>query len=267
VAAASALRARVEPRHDPRYATRVRHWEALTGAVTPSLLAALAPVAGERLLDVGCGAGAATVQAGRLVGAGGRVVGADISAHLVRMARRRARAAGNVSFEVADMQDARVPGRPFDAVLSQFGVMFFADPVAAFANLRAHLRRGGRLCFSCWRSADDNPWSYRQRLADLLPPAAPGGVGPFALADSGRVRELLEAAGFRNVRIMSAQTTAEVAPDAVVDDTELLLMGVRSDGLAAARARVDEHLAPYRTPAGALRLPLAFHIVTAGTRR
>lgn len=118
--------------------------EQLTSAVTDTLLTALKLVAGQRVLEIGSGGGTATIAAGRLVG-DGAVVGADISAPLVAFAGRRVAAAGagNVSFVVADVQQEDVPGGPFDAALSQFGVMFFDEPTVAFRNIRRQLVPGG----------------------------------------------------------------------------------------------------------------------------
>ena len=112
--------------------------------------------AGERVLDVGCGGGRTSLAAGEAVGMAGYVVGADISEPLRALADRRAQEAGakNVSFRQVDMQTDTVPGGPFDVALSQFGVMFFDEPVTAFGNIRAHLKPGGRLAFACWQTGE-----------------------------------------------------------------------------------------------------------------
>jgi SAM-dependent methyltransferase len=252
---------------DPRYADRVRRWEPLSSAATPDLLQRLAPQPGERLLDVGCGAGAATFAAATLVGPQGTVVGADVSTAVVQAAAERAAHlhAGNVTFEVADMQTARVAGGPFDAALSQFGVMFFDDPVAAFANIRDHLRPGGRLCFSCWQPAGGNPWSYAALITDLirLPTGAEHQPGPFSLAHAAGVVALLEQVGFNGVEVSYRRANVDVAREAVVDDVELTLMGVPTDRIDDARERVASHLATFETAPRTLRLPIAYLIVIA----
>jgi SAM-dependent methyltransferase len=214
---------------------------------------------------VGCGAGAATLAAAALVQPGGAVVGADLSPAAVHLARERAARAGTVGigFQVVDLQSGRVAGGPFDAALSQFGVMFFSDPPAAFVNIRRHLAPGGRLCFTCWQAAEDNPWSYAALLADLLPTSSRDRPGPFSLAEPRTVSVLLGAAGFDAVRATSYRDTVEVSEDAVVDDAELALMGVPPERLGAAAARVRAQLAGYRTASGTLRLPLAYRVVTA----
>jgi ubiquinone/menaquinone biosynthesis C-methylase UbiE len=224
---------------------------------------------GERVLDVGCGVGAATLRAADTVGVHGAVTGVDISPACIARARLRARsvAQARVSFQVADAQTADLTGGPFDAAMSQFGVLFFADPVAAFANVRRHLVPGGRLCFTCWRAATANPWSFAATLADMLPPAASPSAqpapGPFSLAEEGRVREVLHAAGFRRVDIRAHRRRPGIPEDTIVDDVELALMGVPVHRLAEARARVSAHLAPHRQRGDVLRMPLWFSVVTA----
>ncbi len=116
--------------------------------------------AGERVLDVGCGCGQTTLELARRVGPRGSVLGADISSVMLGRARELAGAAGatNVRFEEADAQTHAFPPAGFDVLFSRFGVMFFADPRAAFANLRTALRPGARVAFVCWQALPLNPW-------------------------------------------------------------------------------------------------------------
>ncbi len=167
-------------------------------------LAALAPRPGEQILDVGCGSGQTTLQLGEAVGPTGRVVGVDVSLPLLAAARRRPRVA-QVSFVEADAQTHAFEPR-FDAIFSRFGVMFFADPVAAFANLRRALAPTGRVVFVCWRAAGDNPMMTVPMAAAAKhfppqPPPDPDAPGPFAFADRGRLSRILGAAGFGAVDI------------------------------------------------------------------
>src|SRR5919202_367006 len=148
-------------------------------------LRVLAPRPGEHVLDVGCGSGQTTLQLADAVGPDGRVVGVDVSSQLLAAARRRPRPA-NVAFEQADAQTYAFE-RPFDAIYSRFGVMFFADPVAAFANLRRALKPGGRMAFVCWREEAANPMmtvpmaAAAKHLPPLPPPAQDAHApGPFA---------------------------------------------------------------------------------------
>jgi SAM-dependent methyltransferase len=236
----------------------------------PVLLEALALRPGDRVLDIGSGAGAAALRAAEIVGGDGAVIGADISAPLVELAARRARGAGvgNASFQVADMQTVRVNGGPFTVAMSQFGVMFFDEPTVAFANIRAHLVAGGRFGFACWRAAERNPWFFASALAGLVAPPPPPGpgkspTGPFALADADRVRDLLEQAGFMDVTVSAHQTSIEAPEDAVVDDAQLVLMGITAESMTRAHAAVDRHMAQFRQPSGMSRFPLAYQVVTA----
>ena len=182
--------------NDEQWATVWPKRERLTDAVTAFVLDAAALRPGERVLDVGCGGGKTSLAAARLVGPGGAVVGADLSTPLTALAERRAADADaqNVSFRVVDMQVETLEGAPFDIALSQFGVMFFDEPAAAFANIRAHLRPGGRIVFACWQAIERNPWFFAPAIANLLPPPPeplPGKspTGPFSLADPGRTAE------------------------------------------------------------------------------
>ena len=165
----------------------------------------LAPASGEQVLDVGCGCGDTSLELARRVGPEGGVLGLDISAPMLEVAQGRAEAAGarNLAFHEADAQTAALPGGR-DAVFSRFGVMFFADPTAAFANLRSALRPGGRLGFVCWRPLAENLWMRlpAETAAGLVPPAPPpepGAPGPFAFADPDRVRRILAEAGFTGI--------------------------------------------------------------------
>jgi SAM-dependent methyltransferase len=166
-------------------------------------MAALAPKPGERILDIGCGAGATTVELAARVQPGGAVTGFDISRPLLEVARARSAPPG-VAFVEGDVQSAGFEPASFDAAFSRFGVMFFADPVAAFANVHKALKPGGRLAFVCWRTMAENPimTAPMAAAAKHLPPSeppAPGAAGPFAFADPERVRGILEVAGFREI--------------------------------------------------------------------
>ncbi|MGZ4382410.1 MAG: class I SAM-dependent methyltransferase [Gaiellaceae bacterium] len=255
--------------NDEYFASLWPRQEQITDQVTGCLLDALALRPGERVLDVGSGGGRATIAAARAVGPGGSAVGADVSSPLSRLAAERAVEAGvgNVAFRVVDVQTDPVEGAPFDAAMSQFGVMFFDEPVTAFTNIRAQLGEDARLAFACWQSAERNPWFPLEALAPFVPPfpePAPrkSPTGPFALADPGRTAGILEASGFTGV----VRTTQEVDADVTVDpmdDVELTYRGVRPDELDAARAALDAHLEQFRLPSGLCRFPLRFQLFQA----
>ncbi len=207
--------------------------ERLTDEVTRYLLDAVALRPGERVLDIGCGGGKTSLAAAGLVGAKGAVVGADVSVPLCQLAKRRASEAGvaNATFQVVDMQTDKVDGGPFDVAVSQFGVMFFDEPITAFGNIRAQLEPGGRLAFACWRSPESNPWFFASALAQFVPPPPapePGKspTGPFALADVERTTGILEAAGFVDVVRTAQDLDVDVPEDSVVDEAALVFMGV-----------------------------------------
>jgi SAM-dependent methyltransferase len=238
-------------------------------------LEALAAGTGESVLDVGCGPGTTTLTLARSVGAGGRVVGVDISAPVLALARRRAAGEGNVTFVQADAQTTVPHGAPFDAVFSRFGLMFFDQPEAAFANLHRATAPGGRLAFVCWQAAAANPWYLAPAMAvmgipgvDLPPPPGPVDPGPFAFADPDRVRRILTAGGWSG---------AEVWPytDEIIEDLDRrvdfsLRQGPAARALASAAggvrevviSRVRDALAAYAND-GQVRLGRAAWVVTA----
>src|ERR1044071_9117083 len=120
-------------------------------------LAALAPRPGESVLDIGCGGGETALDLARAVAPDGTVVGIDLSAAVLAFAQRAAEGRERVRFVQADGQVFPFEPASFDAAFSRFGVMFFADPTAAFINIRRSLRPNGRLAFVCWRALEENP--------------------------------------------------------------------------------------------------------------
>jgi ubiquinone/menaquinone biosynthesis C-methylase UbiE len=159
---------------------------------------------GERVLDIGCGNGATSFALLEAVGASGDVMGVDVSQPMLSQARSRI-TASNIRFVEADAAT-----HPFaadrDLIFSRFGVMFFVEPVAAFANIRKAAAKGGRLAFICWRKVEENEWAMRPYLAALpfLPEQKagdPNAPGPFAFADRERTRGILAEAGFRDIAI------------------------------------------------------------------
>jgi SAM-dependent methyltransferase len=259
--------------NDPVWVARWLHRQALTSEVSGYLLDSVAPAAGERILEIGSGAGRATLVLAAAVPRGA-VTGADISRPLSELARQRAEDSGvaNVSFVVADAQHDTIPGAPFDAATSQFGVMFFDEPVRAFANIRRHVLPGGRLVFVCWQQASRNPWMVTEILAPFMPPPAepPPGKrrpGPFSLADREETRALLEAAGWEDVASQDHDLTARVSRETLFEDDALSLYGVAEEDHDRARKAVDARLAQLKRGDGRYDAPLAFRIVTARAPR
>jgi SAM-dependent methyltransferase len=173
-----------------------------------AVIETLAPAVGDKVIDIGCGCGQTTLDLARRVGATGQVLGVDLSRGMLEVARVRAEAAGlaQARFAEADAQTYAFEPGGADGAFSRFGVMFFADPPAAFANIRRGLKAGGRLAFLCWRSPAENPVMSLPLEAAAphlppLPPRDPTAPGPFAFAERGRIEDILSRAGFSEVRV------------------------------------------------------------------
>ena len=235
----------------------------------------------ERVLDVGCGCGQSSLQIAERVGTSGHVLGIDISEPMLARAIERASGLEQASFKNADAQLHEFKASDFDVVYSRFGVMFFADPPAAFANLRRALKPGGRLAFVCWQAAPRNQWILVPMLAiakhvPLPPPPEPGTPGPMSLADTDRTRGILETAGFEDVAFEDLTGELSIGGGASLDATTdfLTRMGPASRALAdvteqqqqAARAAVREALAPFASDAG-IKMTGSCWIVTARSPR
>jgi SAM-dependent methyltransferase len=182
--------------------------DALFEPLTNIALDAAAPSKGERAIDIGCGCGATTLALADRVGPTGRVLGLDVSQPMAGRARQRIAAAGlaNATVVVSDAasHDFQQPGA--DLLFSRFGVMFFADPVAAFANLHGAIRPGGRLLCVAWRPLAENPWfvvplEAARPLVQPQPSTDPNAPGPFALANPDRTLGILTGAGWRDATL------------------------------------------------------------------
>jgi SAM-dependent methyltransferase len=247
------------------WANQADRMDRMLQSMTDAAFDALKLQPGERVLDIGCGAGATTLTAARQVGANGLAVGVDLSRPLLELARKRAAEASGARAEFieADAGAAPIPGAPFDAAFSRFGVMFFDDPPAAFARLRQTMRRDGRLVFLCWRPFAENLWTFAPlaALAPLLtapvPPPDPNAPGPFALSDRAKIRSILESSRWRDIEITRWDGDVRIGADAREAARFLLKIG------PCARAVADQQL----DPAGAERALadfLAKHEGTAG---
>ncbi|MEM9145695.1 MAG: methyltransferase domain-containing protein [Pseudomonadota bacterium] len=162
--------------------------------------AGLAP--GERVLDIGCGSGASSLAAAKAVAPSGHVDGLDISTPLLALARTRANEVDHpISFHLGDAQTAALAEASYAHVISRYGVMFFADPVGAFANILHALKPGGGATFLAWGPLEHNPWFAVARAAAVArlgapAPRDPHAPGPLAFADPDRAAGLLRAGGF-----------------------------------------------------------------------
>jgi SAM-dependent methyltransferase len=199
--------------------------------VNDLLLTQSAVAPSESVLEIGCGTGAATVPFAEAVGERGRVVGIDISEPMLAGARKRIAESGlgNVTLLQADAQVHRFEAGHFDLITSRFGVMFFADPFAAFTNLLPAVRRDGRLCFVCWAPLEENRhWliPYEVALRHLGPPAPtpPHMPGPLAFSDPDYVRSILESAGFADV-VIDRETPDIIGSTAEEEAEHAFIMG------------------------------------------
>jgi SAM-dependent methyltransferase len=230
----------------------------------------------ERVLDVGCGCGVTTLAAADTVGPEGIALGIDVSAPMLARARERASGRRNVAY-VEDDASTHAFERNFDVVLSRFGVMFFRDPTAAFANLRTALRPGGRVALICWRPAADNEWARVPCEAAIrhVPPAAPLGPeepGPFSFADPARIERILRGAGFTDLGVTPFDAEVVLSEDGLAyavtfamtaGPTARLLRDVSDDARAQVRREVEATLRP-RLAGSRVVLGSATWLVQAG---
>ena len=198
------------------WVARQEHTDIALTPVTDALLVFAAPRAGERVVDIGCGCGAPTLEFARAVGPSGRVAALDISRPMLAEGERRASAAGiaNVDWRQADPATAALD--EYDLLVSAFGVMFFGDRVAAFANMRRAAAPYARMALVCWRSLAENPWMEVPMTAAArhLPPRPKqiqNAPGMFAFADPEHVTEVLTASGWAPPRVEKLDMSLDIA--------------------------------------------------------
>lgn len=242
---------------------------------------ALALAPGHAVLDVGCGCGATSLALADSVGKDGTVIGLDVSAPMLEQAKRRGHGRANLAFHLGDAATfALEPGR-FDRLFSRFGVMFFEDPTAAFANLRRALRNGARLSFVCWQPLVSNAWAKLplDAVANVLgrpDPAPADAPGPFAFGDADRVKRILGAAGLSDVEVRSFETEntfgrgsdREVAAElARLGPVARILAGKDEGAHRLAIEAIEPLLAGRRNASGEVAFPAAAWVVTARNGR
>ncbi len=232
----------------------------LLAPIADALLERLPAGAARAALDVGCGGGSQSLLLAQRLGEAATVTGIDISAPLLDVARRRAAAVPEqLQFLQADAAVHTFEANSYDLLFSRFGVMFFDDPEAAFANLRRALVPGAPLLFCCWQALKDNPWTWLAVQAALQhvpapPPPQPGEPGPFAFADPERVDTILAGAGFAAIDIQSQPVTLHWGEGETLADQvrELVQIGpvgrLLADQPPEVRERVRESIAEVMAP-------------------
>jgi SAM-dependent methyltransferase len=263
----------------PKWVAHQADLDLVMDSVAALVIGAAEARAGERVLDIGCGTGATSLAFARIVGAEGRVTGADVSETMLARARDRQREAGltNIDFVLADAQDhAFAPGAS-DLIVSRFGMMFFADPLAAFRNMGRALKPGGRMHFAAWAGPEHNPFfTLPQAVAvarlgpvEPVPPEAPG---PMAFRDIARVTGMLREAGLAGVEGRMVQTdlhhpgTAEKVASVLVmvgsAGRVIIEKGGTAEDAAAVRDDLSAALRRFETADG-VRIPAGINMFSA----
>ena len=260
-----------------RWMERQASQDVMLQPVADALLERARPKAGEWVLDVGCGCGATTMAFAAKVGPKGRALGVDISAPMVARARELAPAGAPLEFVLADATIHPFEAARFDLLASRFGVMFFAEPVVSFANMRKALRAGARVAFACWCEPRDNPWIMTPlqavyKHAPRLPRPGPEEPGPFSFASQERVHRVLGEAGFVDIGMEAHKILLDVAAggglekgvEAAVNvgPAARVLQDQPPEVRTAAKESIREALAPL-VKGNSIPLGAAFWIVTA----
>ncbi len=258
-----------------KWADDQQQMDAMMQPMTDAIVAAAAAGPGEAISDSGCGTGATVLALAERVGLAGHVLGVDVSRPMLEVARARVGSAANVTLMEADASVHHFEAGRADLVFSKFGVMFFADPEAAFRNIHKAVKPGGRLAFICWRAMAENPFAMLPIGAALkhLPPQPrpdPHAPGPFAFADPVRVGHILVQAGFQtpafaafDTKMVVGRTAAGAARDAgMVGMASRLLAEVDDDLRARVIADLTEIYEGHMTAAG-VTLDARCWVVTA----
>lgn len=260
-----------------KWRAQLNGMEAMLAPVDPVLIQALHLDGPCRIADLACGGGGTTVEILRRAPAGTIVHGFDISPTLIEAARTRSLPAeGSIAFKVANLATAAAPKEPYDRLGSRFGVMFFDDPQAAFANLFDWLAPGGRFAFAVWGPLAENPWvtSVHEVLAEIvdIPPSDPEAPGPFRYAEASKLLSLLDRAGFRaldvrdwrgDLRMGGGLSAAEAADFALASFSSFneLLVEAGDEALHTARRSLTTRFSRHQQ-AGIVQMGACVHILT-----
>ncbi|HTQ71969.1 MAG TPA: methyltransferase domain-containing protein [Acidocella sp.] len=254
--------------------------EARLAPVSEAVIRAAALKPGERVLDIGCGAGLTSLEAARAVGPQGHVLGVDIASPMIEAARALAKTAGavNLAYTLGDAQtDLFTP--PANVLISRFGVMFFEDSVQAFTNLRRSAVAGARMVFAAWAPLRDNPhWAVPLQLVEALvgpgAPRVPHAPGPMAFDDPAYVLSILREAGWRDGKVQAqtvslrgaslddeARVACFMGPAGALLDEKQANETQRAEAYAAIRAALPA--VSEIAPDGSVKLPGTIHLITA----
>ncbi len=261
----------------PKWLRHQADLDALMQPVLDGVLSRANLQTGARVLDIGCGAGNSTVQAADAVGPEGHATGADISETLLGRARDLGQGRDNIEFILADAASHEFAPQSFDNLISRFGVMFFADPEAAFSNMAKALKSGSIVTFAAWGQIPENPFfTYPAQAARAVlgatPKSDPDAPGPFAFRDPARVEAILSAAGLAEIGCDTQ--TVHLTPQGGIADFAELCLGIgpasmaithfEADAaqIAALRDMVIDVFAPFDGPEG-LRIPAQINFFTA----
>ena len=235
------------------------------------LVSLVAPASGERALDIACGSGAVTRLVADHVAPSGHVVGLDVDADMLAVGRAVVRHPTAVWLQ-AEALRLPLDRNVFDLIFCQQGLQFFGDRLQALREMRRVLRSGGRLGISCWRSADDSPpYAAIQRALERRLGREQATLPRFALGDGVLLRRLIEAAGFRDVRVHRRTMVVEwpstdlfVRAITAGAPTMMGALGTQDDAvLSAISAEVETEMQAFLHESGALRFPMGNHHVTA----
>ena len=189
-----------------------------------------APTSGEHILEVGCGCGTTTLELAKLVGPGGTITALDVSSVMLGVAQERARSAAvPINFLNADAETCALEPETYDVLFSQFGVMFFANPGAAFANFYQALKPGGRIAFVCWRGTERNPFmmvpfnAVHSFMPDLAPPNPDAPASPFSFESKEKAGGMLNEAGFVDVLFEPFEIDASMGEGSLEECTRFVI--------------------------------------------
>ncbi len=258
-----------------RWAAQLSGMESMLMQIDEPLIVALRLEAPCRIAELGCGGGGTAMELVRRAQPGSVVHGFDISPKLIELARGRSPHGSSLAFEVADIATA-APEKPYDRLVSRFGLMFFDDPRAAFTNLGRWLETGGRFAFAVWGPASDNAWITAARDVTArfvtVPTPEPDAPGPFRYANEGKLLELLGDAGFSDLEVRDWQGALPIGghlPPATAADFALsqfsgfgeLLAKAGDDALETARQSLTTIYSDHQRD-GAVWMDACVRIVT-----